>query len=42
VEDDQVKMDDQHSSYKWITEIHEDLHPYLKEMIAKADIFNAD
>jgi len=39
VEGDDVKMDDQHSAFKWITEIHEDLHPYLKEMIEKAEIF---
>jgi colanic acid biosynthesis protein WcaH len=39
VEDDAVKMDDQHSAYKWITEPTEDLHPYLKEMIEKAGIF---
>ena len=35
----EVKMDDQHSAYKWITEATEDLHPYLKEMIEKAEIF---
>ena len=39
IEDDAVKMDDQHSAYKWITEATEDLHPYLKEMIQKAEIF---
>ena len=37
VENYQVKMDDQHSAYKWITEVTEDLHenlrPYLKVMI---------
>jgi len=39
VEKGRVKMDDQHSAYKWITEVTEDLHPYLKEMISKAEIF---
>jgi len=39
VENDQVKMDDQHSAYRWITEATEDLHPYLEEMIEKAEIF---
>ena len=40
VENNQVKMNGQHSAYRWITEATEDLHPYLKEMIKKAEIFS--
>ena len=41
VEDDKVKMDAQHSAYKWITEATEDLHQYLNEMITKSGIYES-
>jgi len=34
-----VEMNDEHSDYRWITENAEDLHPYVAEMIERADIF---
>ena len=37
---DQVIMNDEHSEFKWVNNITEDLHPYLKYMIKKSDIFN--
>ncbi len=36
--DDDVEMNDEHSAYRWITEISEDLHPYLKEMIEESGV----
>jgi len=34
------KMNDEHRDYKWISEVKDDLHPYLKEMIKESEIFN--
>ena len=38
VADDKVKMNNEHRDYKWVTEPPRDLHPYLKEMINKANL----
>jgi len=39
VEDDQVKMNEEHSAYKWISEATNDLHPFLKRMIEESKVF---
>ena len=39
VANDDVEMNDEHRDYKWISEVTEDLHPCLKEMIKKSEIF---
>lgn len=33
-----VKLDSEHSDYRWVTRIPKDSHPYLKEMIEKAEL----
>jgi ADP-ribose pyrophosphatase YjhB (NUDIX family) len=40
VANDDVKMNDEHRDYKWISEVTDDLHPYLKEMIEQSEIFD--
>lgn len=39
VDGDQVKMNDEHSAYKWISEATNDLHPFLKRMIEESEVF---
>ena len=39
VASDDVKMNDEHSDYTWITENTGDLHPFIREMIARSGIF---
>ena len=39
VDGDQVKMNEEHSAYKWISEATNDLHPFLKKMIEKSKVF---
>ena len=39
VASDDVKMNDEHSDYTWITENTGDLHPFIREMIARSEIF---
>jgi len=39
VMEDRVKLNDEHRDYKWISEITDDLHPYLIQMIREAEIF---
>ena len=34
-----VEMNDEHSDYRWITGETEDLHPFIREMIARSEIF---
>ena len=31
-----VKLNEEHSDYKWVSKLPEDSHPYLKTMIKKA------
>ena len=40
VSKDNVTMNDEHSEYKWITEIPANSHPFLVHMIQEAKIFN--
>jgi len=39
VETDKVKPDQQHRDHKWIDKTEDDLHPYIKEMIEKSELF---
>jgi len=39
VSNDIPELNDEHSDYKWIKEIDDDLHPYLAYMIEKTGIF---
>jgi len=39
VDSDKVKLDPQHSDYKWIDKMEEDLHPYIVEMIENSGVF---
>lgn len=41
-ENDDVRLDAQHSAFKWISEPSEELHPYLKQMIKKSKIFGGN
>ena len=38
VNNDNVKMNEEHEAYKWISKVTNDLHPYIKEMIKEAKI----
>jgi hypothetical protein len=38
VETDEVKIDEQHRDHRWINRMEDNLHPYLVEMIEKADL----
>lgn len=42
VEDDGVRLNDEHRDHRWISESTEDLHPYIREMIEEAGIFTED
>lgn len=42
VMEDRVKLNEEHRDYKWISEITDDLHPYIKHMINEAGIFKKD
>jgi len=35
VEDEKVKLNEEHSAYKWFSELPKDAHPYLKSMITQ-------
>jgi colanic acid biosynthesis protein WcaH len=37
---DKVELNDEHSDFKWVSSISEDLHPYMKHMIKESGIFN--
>ena len=39
VADEKIKMNDEHSNYKWISKIEDNLHPYVKHMIKESEIF---
>ncbi len=39
VTNDLVRMNEEHSRYKWVSEASEELHKYVKEMIERAEIF---
>ncbi|MFH1328940.1 MAG: NUDIX domain-containing protein [Candidatus Bathyarchaeota archaeon] len=39
IANNQVKLNSEHKDYKWISEINDNLHPYVKHMIKKANIF---
>ena len=41
VTSDKVKMNDEHTDYIWITELTDDLHPYLRTMTKEASIFGS-
>ena len=36
---DKVKPDKQHRDHRWINKMEDDLHPYIKEMVTNAKIF---
>jgi len=38
VDNDNVKMNEEHKAYRWISQVTDDLHPYLKEMIKQSEI----
>jgi len=40
VSTDTPEMNKEHSEYKWINEIDDDLHPYIVYMIEESEIFN--
>ena len=40
VNNDYIKLNDEHRDYKWISKITDDLHPYIKQMSMEANIFN--
>lgn len=39
VSTDKVKPEQQHRDHRWINRTEDDLHPYLVEMIEKAELF---
>ena len=39
VMDDGVVLNEEHRDYKWISELTDDLHSYVKHMIREAGIF---
>jgi colanic acid biosynthesis protein WcaH len=39
VEDDKVVLNEEHRAFRWITELEDSLHPYVKQMITDARIF---
>ena len=39
VADDDVRMNEEHRAFKWISDLNNNLHPCLKEMIKKSEIF---
>ncbi|MHA1788198.1 MAG: NUDIX domain-containing protein [Candidatus Helarchaeota archaeon] len=39
VDSDDISLNDEHRDHKWITEITDELHPYLIEMIENAQLF---
>ena len=36
---DVVRMDDEHDEYVWVSELHDDAHPLVREMAERAGIF---
>lgn len=39
VEDDKVVLNEEHRAFRWISELEDSLHPYVKQMITEARIF---
>ena len=39
VVDDRVVMNDEHRDYRWVSDVAEDVHPYVRHMIGEAGIF---
>ena len=39
VESEEIRMNDEHDDFKWITEMTPELHPYLRHMIKESNIF---
>lgn len=42
VRDDKVVMNDEHNDYRWISDVTEDFHPYVRHMIKEAGILKND
>lgn len=40
VTNDDIRMNEEHRAFKWISNLNNNLHPYLKEMIKKSEIFD--
>lgn len=38
IDNDRVKMNEEHKAYKWISHVTHDLHPHPKEMIKQSKI----
>jgi len=39
VTNDKITPNEEHRDYKWVSEVTDDLHPYVKHMIKEAGIF---
>ncbi len=39
VEDDAVVLNDEHSDFRWVSSVNDELHPYLIQMINESKIF---
>ena len=40
VESEEIRMNDEHDDFKWITKMNPELHPYLRHMIKESNIFH--
>jgi hypothetical protein len=38
--DDEVVLNEEHRDHTWISELTDDLHPYVKHMIREAGVFS--
>ncbi len=41
VDDDSVVLNEEHSDYRWISSVNDELHPFLVQMIEESNIFQA-
>ena len=39
VDNDEININEEHRDHKWTSELRQDLHPYLEEMIHRSRIF---
>jgi colanic acid biosynthesis protein WcaH len=39
VADDNVRLNSEHSAYRWVDKITDDLHPFVRQMIEESEIF---
>jgi colanic acid biosynthesis protein WcaH len=39
VADDSVRLNNEHSVYRWVDKITDDLHPFVRQMIEESEIF---